>query len=254
MSKHTWFLRLPAALVVGACLHSGIASGQAPAEEGPVRGETLDGDSAGDRAPQPDRGTKSPPTKPSRLPDHRADGEANEEMPPELTRLIASEPMPQQVLQRVEGFLKLRSGDLSRIRTRARVRAAAPLLAVGGRLTQIDGLRDSTQLPSPVFVDERTDTRDVSVNVGVLWDLRDAAFTGAEIDVYSVADLRRRILTEASRVYLARRLMQIDLHLETLTLRRRLQIEARIADYTASLDAVTGGWFSEAIRSRASSN
>ena len=82
-----------------------------------------------------------------------------------------------------------------------------------------------------------------------MWDLREASFNAAELDVYSVADLRRRVLTEASRVYLARPILQIDLHLEKAGLRRRMQMEARIADYTASLDAVTGGWFSEAVDS-----
>lgn len=192
------------------------------------------------------------PTRPAPQPtsddDDRDDDDAEDTLSPRLARILRTEPGPEEVLEATQRYLELTPKRLTKIRRRARTRALLPLFAVGGRINTVDYEADRDQLPQNFHTDEEHRTNDLAANVGVLWDLRDLAFTAAELDVYSVVEQRRRILTEVSRVYLARRLLQIDLHTEEVDLRTRLRLQARIAEYTALLDAVTGGWFTERLQ------
>lgn len=193
--------------------------------------------SAGAQAPSP------PPTAATPVPPASV-----EETPAALQALLDQEPTADEVLFAVERYLRLRPQDLRNITRRARRRALAPLFAVGGRYTRTSYDARSNETPTPRNVEDGRLTTDYAFNAGILWDLRDLAFNTAELDVYSVLDLRRRVLTEVSRTYLARRLMQIDLHTQPLDARTRLILEARIAEATAALNAVSGGWFADRLR------
>ncbi|MFT3926484.1 MAG: hypothetical protein QM778_28325 [Myxococcales bacterium] len=178
-------------------------------------------------------------------PRHR--GAPAEEMPPELRRLLTREPTPEAVLAHAEKFLALRPRTLRNLRLRSRSRAVFPVFALGGKVTDTGFNSNSDQLPQNFHTDQTNHTFDRSANVGLLWDLRDFAFNAAELDVYSIIELRRRVLTEVGRVYLARRLLQIDLYTSNPDLRLQLSLRARIAEYTSILDSVTDGWFSEQV-------
>ena len=93
----------------------------------------------------------------------------------------------------------------------------------------------------------------VSWDVTMAWDLGELVWNDDQtsIDTRSrlMVQLRDDILDEITRTYFERRRLQIETHLSPpKDLRKELEIDLRIQELTADLDALTGGYFSKQIK------
>lgn len=84
------------------------------------------------------------------------------------------------------------------------------------------------------------------------WDLDRLLFDPQELAVaregVRIANLRDRVLDEATRRYYERRRLQVDLELSPpRDLGDRVRKELRVQELTADLDSLTGGWFSKKL-------
>jgi hypothetical protein len=96
---------------------------------------------------------------------------------------------------------------------------------------------------------------DLTVEVRLQWDLDRLVFDRAELQVSResalLAELRQDVVAEATRLYFQRRRLQVDQILDPLPVgRARVERELRLAELTALLDGLTGGFFSRALRRR----
>lgn len=90
-------------------------------------------------------------------------------------------------------------------------------------------------------------------DISMSWDLSELIWNDAQasIDVRSrlMVELRNDILDEVTKLYFERQ--RVKLELENLPIedrRRRLDKEIKLKELTANLDALTGGYFSKAMR------
>lgn len=88
--------------------------------------------------------------------------------------------------------------------------------------------------------------------VRATWNLDKLVMSSEQIRVINeaqdVVKLREKVLTEVTRLYFERRRLQVDMLMEPRPdVRGRVRDELRLAELTASLDAYTGGRFSEGL-------
>ena len=83
------------------------------------------------------------------------------------------------------------------------------------------------------------------------WDLSRLVFNPEVLDVASLVVLQEAVLKEVTRIYYTRRRLQVDLIIappaDVATL---LSKELRVEELTATLDAMTGGFFSRTIEAK----
>ena len=134
---------------------------------------------------------------------------------------------------------------------------------------KIDGWRKGAAFRSllPSFgVDyDRTLTYDTGIDtyqrgpfdwgMDLTWDLADLIWNPyqKDIDVRSklMVQLRDDILDQVTRLYFERRRLQIDMFMAPdAGQKMRIEKELRLQELTASIDALTGGWFSREIAER----
>jgi hypothetical protein len=183
------------------------------------------------------------------------------EVVPELATNIIEEyskgePSIDEVQRAAIKYAELDKQKIDQWRKRAAQKAILPSLNVG-----ID--RNSTDLwhwegGSTTKVDDDTlrkgrDSVDWSVSLS--WDLGDLVWNDDQtsIDVRSrlMVELRNDVLDEVIKLYYER--IRLKMEMETLQIedrRRRLEKELRIRELTASLDSLTGGYFSEYINGK----
>lgn len=94
-----------------------------------------------------------------------------------------------------------------------------------------------------------------SYRVRLVWDLDELVMSSERIRVINEAQdivkLRERVLGEATRLYFERRRLQVEgLLAPRADMMSRVQEELRILEFTAGLDALTGGAFSGATPTR----
>ncbi len=161
---------------------------------------------------------------------------------------------PSAILTIREGlrFHRLHPEAIEALRSAARARAAAPLLAAGYRFDFTDSGRSLEQtMFQPFNQSESSRSGFHSASIGGVWDLREAVFNAAEIQAYGLVGSQHEILMEISHTYYMRRGQQYRLLLQPPEDEMaRLTIELRIEEYTAQLDLMTGGWFTENMRSQ----
>jgi hypothetical protein len=124
------------------------------------------------------------------------------------------------------------------------------VLSAGYRLDNSDFSRVLSQMiTNPMNINENTDTRTNSVTVGGVWDLRELAFNPSEVQVYGLVGIQRDLILEVTRTYFLRRQLLVRLALRPPADQlARATLDLRVEEYTAILDALTGGWFSRAQR------
>ena len=87
------------------------------------------------------------------------------------------------------------------------------------------------------------------------WDLDRLVFNPDELRVAAeaidVVELRQTVIDQVTRLYFERRRQQVLLLRAAGDLENRLGLELRIEELTASLDGLTGGWFSARLRGAA---
>ena len=102
--------------------------------------------------------------------------------------------------------------------------------------------------------DTRSTRRDLSLD----WNLRDLIWSSDQTAIDSRAkqmvELRDGIVTEVTRLYFERRRLVIELYAgggsTELEPQAYLDLLVRVDEYTAYLDGMTGGYFSEELRKR----
>jgi hypothetical protein len=131
-------------------------------------------------------------------------------------------------------------------RRRARVAGAAPeLLAEYRRAAATDRTLGSQASGN---VDYSGLDREDRYTARARWELDRLVFNPDELRVAAeaieVVELRQAVVDQVTRLYFERRRQQIELLRPALDLDARLPLELRIQELTASLDGLTGGWFS----------
>ncbi len=138
-------------------------------------------------------------------------------------------------------------------RSRARLAAAAPeFLAEYRRASATDrtlGAQSSGTVDySDLDLEDRYTAR-------ARWDLDRLVFNPDELRVAAeaidVVELRQTVIDQVTRLYFERRRQQVLLLRAAGDLENRLGLELRIEELTASLDGLTGGWFSARLRGAA---
>jgi len=110
----------------------------------------------------------------------------------------------------------------------------------------------SNDAPTQSVLTDADQGQDRTILVRATWNLDKLVMSSEQIRVINeaqdVVKLREKILSEVTRLYFERRRLQVDVLLEPRDdVRGRVRDELRLAELTASLDAYTGGRFSEAL-------
>lgn len=164
---------------------------------------------------------------------------------------FAGEPTVREVQERAIAWVQVHPEVADSWRTRARFNALAPRLTTTGQGTLDDDLRVVEQA-GEADVEAKSNATTGRLTVGVTWELDRLIFEPQEMAVareaVRTANLRDRVLEEATRRYFERRRLQVDLELAPPTdLADRVRKELRLQELTADIDAFTGGWFSEKL-------
>ncbi len=137
---------------------------------------------------------------------------------------------------------------------RLRAAAALPSLRLGAEGGRLLDRTSRQETGSPVRL-VRRDGLDWMVSARLEWRLDRLIFHPAELKVEMLrlrrAQMREDVVERVVRAYYARRRLQILMRLKPArsaqgAIRRRIQLDRA----TAELDALTGGWFSRALRQR----
>lgn len=165
-----------------------------------------------------------------------------------------NEPAIESVQQAAVRYAEVEPEKINRWRRQAARKAWLPTLTVGAD-------RNTTDLwhwegGSTTKVDDDTLRRgraSVAWDVSVSWDLGELIWNDDQtsIDVRSrlMVELRDNILDEVTKLYFER--IRVKMELDNLSIeekKRRVEKELKIRELTASLDALTGGFFSRKLR------
>ncbi len=162
---------------------------------------------------------------------------------------FSHEPTVAETTRRALRYFRVDPDSFDGLRSAARARAWLPLLAAGYRFDSDRTTRyEQRDIFQPYQLDENLGRRIDSATVGFVWDLRELVFNPAEVQVYGLIGVQRDLMLEVTRTYYLRRQLMLRLALrppeEPLA---RAALQLRIQEFTAVLDVLTGGWFSERI-------
>jgi len=181
----------------------------------------------------------------------RASAQAREQVRA-ATESLRHEPGVSETTRRALAYFRVNPDALDGLRTAARARALLPVIAGGYQYSQdSDALSYDQRLTSPQTRDQASAGSGHRVTAGVLWDLRSLGFNPAEVEVYGLVAVQRDVMLEVTRTWFLRRQLQLRLALrppeDPLAY---AALELRLAEFTAILDVLTDGWFSEEAAER----
>jgi len=163
------------------------------------------------------------------------------------------EPDVRSVQRRAMVYAHAQPAEVASWRLRSRLASLLPQVRMG---VDYDTDRDDTR----TFTSATSEPRKVEgVDEGMgyelraTWDLNEAVFNRSEVairrSVVNASRQRDSLVSEVTKIYFSRRRAQVDLLLaEDISAKERVKQELRIAELTAYLDGLTGGWFSKQIR------
>lgn len=171
---------------------------------------------------------------------------------------LSAEPNVRHVQEAALRYFHVNSAQIEGMRSRARIKALAPVLEFSGGYTRSE-LDDVSTNAEAGFttVDDPWVTRGSG---GIGWNARakitlnlpQLVFNPEELDVASLAGLVEGLLKESTRLYFMRRRLQVDMLLTPPTDRATLLSKnLRIEELTGLIDAMTGGWFQRQLDLRA---
>ena len=189
---------------------------------------------------------------------------ASAQTPQEIMAKFDHEPSIEQTLDAAIAYAGLDSDRLESLYTRAGAAKALPKV-LSYEMTYRDQDRDR---PQDVFTfkdpksedwterkltDYQEDTDYIQHKVKAQWDLSGVVYNSDQLRVVSLMNSsvknRDAILKAVTKTYYARRKAQIDMLLNPPSdISEKLEGDLRIQEMTATLDAMTGGWFSHNIR------
>jgi hypothetical protein len=171
-----------------------------------------------------------------------------------LKATIAQEPSASEVLLTALQYFRVHPATIDALRASSHYRALLPVLSGIGSLGGTGGAAaQAVSITNPQNTVGNTATESYSASVGASWDLRELVFNPSELQVYALVGIQQDLVHEITRTYFMRRQLQIRLALrppQDLVIRAMLDL--RVAEYSAILDGMTGGWFSHTATERAS--
>lgn len=167
---------------------------------------------------------------------------------------LDQEPNVRDVQEAALRYFRVNGAQIESMRSRARLKAWAPVVEFSGGYTRSD-LDDVTTNAEAGFA--TTENPWVTRGAGGMgWNARakmtmnlpQLVFNPEELDVASLAGLVEGILKESTRLYFMRRRLQVDMIMTPPTdqatlLSKRLRID----ELTGLLDAMSGGWFQKQL-------
>jgi hypothetical protein len=166
-------------------------------------------------------------------------------------RQWAQEPTVNECVQTALRYFRLSPDEFDGYRSAARARGLVPTLAAGYRLDDDRLAFGRNEMPTPLIVDGSQNRRTHAVSAGLIFNLGDLVYNPAEVQIYGLIGVQRDIMLETTRTYFLRR--QLLLRMATRPPEDPIAyaaLELAIAEYTALLDVLTGGWFTEQIADR----
>ena len=114
---------------------------------------------------------------------------------------------------------------------------------------------DSTAWKSYKRTDYKESTDYIQHKVRAQWDLSGVIYNSDQLRVVSTMNsavkTRDTLLKAVTKAYFARRKLQVDATLNPPEdVSKRLDVELKIQELTATLDSLTGGWFSQQLRNQ----
>jgi hypothetical protein len=165
---------------------------------------------------------------------------------------LRHEPSVAETVRVTLRYFRVDPENFDGLRSTARSRAWLPTLAVGYRFDDIDYTRfEQQRIFEPRENDESQAQRNNAITAGAIWDLRELVFNPAEVQVYGLIGVQRDLMLEVTRTYYLRRQLMLRLLLrppeDPLAL---AALQMRVDEFTAILDVLSDGWFSEETNSR----
>ncbi|MBD89157.1 MAG: hypothetical protein CL940_02330 [Deltaproteobacteria bacterium] len=171
---------------------------------------------------------------------------------------LKAEPTVRDVQEAALRYFRVNSAQIESMRSRARIKALAPVIEFSGGYTRSDLDDVSTNMQYGFGTLEEPWVARISGGVG--WNARakmsinlpQLVFNPEELDVASLAGLVEGLLKESTRLYFMRRRLQVDMLLTPPTDRATLLSKnLRIEELTGLIDAMSGGWFQQELDRRA---
>lgn len=170
----------------------------------------------------------------------------------EANAQMSHEPDVAETTRQALAYFRVDPDNFDGLRSASKSRAWLPLVAGGYRFTGNNFNRDQErELTTPFILDENSaDTRH-EFSIGAVWDFREVVFNASEVQVYGLIGVQRDIMLESTRTYYLRRQLALRLLLrppEDPLAYAALQM--RVDEFTAIIDVLTGGWFTEESNQR----
>ena len=190
---------------------------------------------------------------------------ASAQTPQEIMARFNNEPTVEATMEAAVDYAGLSSDRLEGLYMRAGASRALPK-KIYYELTYRDQNRDrpqevisykdndSDKFDSFKTTDYKEDTDYIQHKAHAEWELSGLIFNADQLRTVSTMNTsiktRDMLLKAVTKAYFARRKLQIDAILNPPTeVAKKLDQELKIQELTATLDALTGGWFSEHIQS-----
>jgi hypothetical protein len=163
-----------------------------------------------------------------------------------------NEPPIKEVQQVAIKYAEVEPEKIMRWRKQAKIKSLLPKLTVGLDRSESTNYEIYTSQTTR-YVYEGPHDKSNGWDVTLSWELGDLIWSDDQtnIDVRSrlTVQLRDDILDEVTKLYFER--LRVKIELDNLSIedrKKRLEKELRIEELTASLDALTGGYFSQQIK------
>jgi hypothetical protein len=151
-------------------------------------------------------------------------------------------------------YFKLDEATINSLATNASLKGLIPTLGLEGGITTTGGGDETfNDEYDPVedqnaWLANRAFGNSFSISGNLSWNLPALAFSGEALAVMSRAGNRGALLKTVTTTYFQRRKAQIDLATNPPEDdESRMMKELAVAEHTAMLDAMTGGWFSKQL-------
>ncbi|MCK4463887.1 MAG: hypothetical protein KAU58_06210, partial [Candidatus Omnitrophica bacterium] len=162
-----------------------------------------------------------------------------------------SEPSIRNVQEMAVTYAEVHPDKIRKWRNGAKLRGILPKITFGIDRNTSDELHWDTGGSDTLVIGP--DKEKTSWDITCTWDLGDFIYNEHQttIDIRSklMVQLREDILNEVTRLYFERRRLQMELADDKpITQARRIKKDLRLQELTASIDALTGGTFSDALK------
>jgi len=194
------------------------------------------------------------------VPDHSMKSYSS---PADVLAEFDSEPSIQQVQDWASDYAKLSPSNVDRWLAASKSFAALPQLTVEYRVkddwnqdfdyVNADGVEPLPNEDTTALLTDADQGQDATYYVRARWDLDQLVMSSERIRVINeaqdIAKLRDKVLSEITRLYFERRRVQVEMLLspkrDTMG---QVKQQLRLMELTASVDALTGGSFSQALK------